>query len=117
MTNDGASRLPRRRATDAAAEVGGGTAAAGGQPSAAAPDGECLMVDAAGAARLLGLTRSTFHRLRSSGTIPPGVVLSRDGAGRSRVVRWRVASLRDAMAQLEAGQAGPGRRGGRAARP
>lgn len=53
-----------------------------------AGDGRPLLLDARGAAALLGIGRSTFFRLDETGGVPRGVRLG----GRMR--RWRAEELR-----------------------
>jgi len=52
---------------------------------------EPLLIDAAGVARMLGVSRRHVHALESSGRIPSPVRLSRS-------VRWRVAEIREFVA-------------------
>ena len=58
---------------------------------------------------MLGLCPATFDRARAAGTVPAGVVMTRDSLGRPRVVRWSVAALRQAVTEMDGVQQ-PGRR-------
>jgi predicted DNA-binding transcriptional regulator AlpA len=57
------------------------------------PDPEPLLISDLDAAALCGVSRATWHRLRASGRIPPGVKLS-------RCLRWNRAEI---LAWVEAG--------------
>ncbi len=96
-----------RERAETAADAGAVVPAAS-EPAAGAP--LRLMVTREEAASMLGLSLATFDRARLDGTMPAGVVLSRDSLGRARVVRWTVDALRDAVARLQGGAAPGGRR-------